>query len=326
MKFQRYCFIFLICLLSVTPHIQAQTPIQPKDKTLADLWMDMGLNPMLIDWFNRNARPDDVARVDHVSMVDLLSQVRVGKRLIVFKSVTDVEQLMPNIADKFDIIGYNLEHGPSNRPDEIADPVGSVKRMRALADQYGKVLAFGPDREFALNDGVAIAPYVDIFVLQVQRVQTEPDTVRDFVLPLAQQFHAVNPKLQLSVQVRTEGDVVAIANLLDSLRPELDGISILTSPETVSVAQALGAEIRQPRLVSATPVRTRAAPLPTLKPAPMPTATPVPGVFRLPVWFCAGGLLVAGVVGGGAVATVLFYFFQRGNNARSRRSRLGVRR
>lgn len=326
MKFQRYCFIFLICLLIVTPHVQAQTPIQPKDKTLTSLWIDMGLNPLLIDWFNRNARPDDVARVDHVSMVDLLSQVHVGKRLIVFKSVADVELLMPNIADKFDIIGYNLEHGPSNRPDEIADPVGSVKRMRALADQYGKVLAFGPDREFALNDGVAIAPYVDIFVLQVQRVQTEPDTVRDFVLPLAQQFHAVNPKLQLSVQVRTEGDVVAIANLLDSLRPELDGISILTSPETVSVAQALGTELRQPRPVSATPVATRVVPLPTVKPAPIPIATPVPGVFRLPVWFCAGGLLVAGVLGGGAVATLLFYFFQRGNNTRSRRSRLGVRR
>ncbi len=163
-----------------------------------------------------------------------------------FKNVADAEELVPRLADKMDIIGYNLEHGPANRPDEQADPVGSVKRMRALADKYGKELALGPDRAFALNDGVAMAPYVDMFVLQVQRVQTEPDVVREFVAPLAQALRRVNPDLEISVQVRTEGDVVAIADLIDSLEGSLDGVSILTSEETVDIAEALVAELRPP--------------------------------------------------------------------------------
>ena len=186
-------FVLLICLfvcgtvaLAPTSVVYAQQ--SPVAKSLDKMWIDMGLNQQLIEWFNQNARPNDIARVDHISLIDLLSQVHVGRRLVIFKTVPDVEDLLPNLSDKIDIVGYNLEHGPSNRPDEIADPVGSVMRMRDLTNRYGKVLAFGPDREFALNDGVAIAPYVDIFVLQVQRVQTEPDTVRDFVLPLARQL------------------------------------------------------------------------------------------------------------------------------------------
>ena len=145
---------------------------------------------------------------------------------------------------RFDIIGYNLEHGPSNRPDEQADPVGSVIKMRELADQYGKELALGPDRSFAISDGAEMAPYVDMFILQVQRVQTEPETVRNFVEPLAEQYRAANPDVKISVQIRTEGDVVQLRELMNSMGDTLDGISILTSPETVDVATALMDELR----------------------------------------------------------------------------------
>ena len=169
--------------------------------------------------------------------------------------------------------------------------------------------------------GLARAPYVDMFVLQVQRVQTEPDTVRDFVLPMTRQLRQANPKLQISVQVRTEGDVVAIADLLDSMKAELDGISILTSPETIDVAQALGAELRQPRASVVEPNAPQATPRPT----PKPTATPVPGIFRLPAWFCAGGLMVGGVLGAGVLATAFFYVLQR-DSATRRRTRFNIKK
>lgn len=298
--------------------LYAQQPVAAK--SLAKMWIDMGLNQDLIEWFNQNARPDDIARVDHISLIDLLSQVHVGKRLVIFKSVADVEDLLPNITDKIDIVGYNLEHGPGNRPDEIADPVGSVIRMRDLTNRYGKVLAFGPDREFALNDGVAIAPYVDIFVLQVQRVQTEPDTVRDFVIPLARQLRQANPKLQISVQVRTEGDVVAIADLLDSMKDELDGLSILTSPETIDVAKSLGVELRTDRAPVLTSSATTTTSITTTMTIvkPTATATPVPSILRMPSWFCAGGLLMAGFLGGGLLVTAFIYVFQRNRLQRHR--------
>jgi len=303
--------LLLLLLLACAPAVLAQS--QPETVALSSLWIDMGLNPQLTDWFNRNARTGDIARVDHVSLVDLLDAVTVGRKLVIFKSVADVEQLMPLIGDKFDIIGYNLEHGPSNRPDEIADPVGSVIRMRALADRYGKELALGPDREFALNNGPAMAPYVDIFVLQVQRVQTEPQTVREFVMPLVQQLRRANPQLQVSVQVRTEGDVVAITNLLSSMRADLDGISILTSPETVAVAEALGTEVRRTDVTPApliTPTLTVVPNEPPINNQPPPAVTPdVQG--PPPPWFCAGGLVMTGLLGAGILIAVLIHTLRR---------------
>lgn len=117
--------------------------------------------------------------------------------------------------------------------------MGSISRMRELADAYEMALALGPDHAFALSHGVAMALYVDIFVLQIQRQQSNPPVVLDFVSELAPQLRAANEDLQISVQVRTEGDMAAVVDLLDSLLPFIDGVSILTSPETVDVAEEL---------------------------------------------------------------------------------------
>lgn len=230
-------------LLSGSVQVLAQN-VQTTDDPIDGMWIDMGLRPQLVEDYNQIARPDDIARADHISMVDVLDDVTTGRKLVVFKSVVDAEALLPRIGDKFDIIGYNLEHGPANRPDEQADPVGSVIRMRELADEYGMELALGPDRTFAIRDGVAMAPYVDIYILQVQRVQEDPTAVREFVEPLITAFRTVNPDVQVSVQIRTEGDTMELRELVASLSDLIDGISILTSPETVAVASSLLDELR----------------------------------------------------------------------------------
>jgi hypothetical protein len=226
---------------------------------VSDMWLDVSLGAPLIDWFNSVARPNDIARVENVSQLDLLDNITVGRKLVVFKSAAEAERLLPNIADRVDILGYNLEHGPANPADEQSDPVQSAQRMRALADQYGLMLAFGPDHDFALSHGAAVAPFVDIFVLQVQRVQTRPQTVLDFVLPLVPELRAANPDLQISIQIRTEGNVVAIVDLVESLKDDLDGVSILTSPETITVAESLVKELRGRTGTNPVPDSTSAA-------------------------------------------------------------------
>jgi hypothetical protein len=232
--------LLAILLLPVEPAAAQRRPA----KAVEDLWLDVSIGAPLVSWFNGAARPTDIARVENPSQLDLFDLVTTGRKLLIFKSVPDAEQLLPHIASQIDIMGYNLEHGPANPPDEQAAPVESARQMRVLADEYGLTLAFGPDHDFALSDGVAIAPYVDIFVLQVQRAQTDPDEVYDFVRPLIPQLREANPDLQVTVQVRTEGDVTAIASLIGSLKDDLDGVSILTSPNTVPVAEALVAELR----------------------------------------------------------------------------------
>ncbi len=137
----------------------------------------------MVDWFNHTARSDDIARIDHLNMLDLLNQITVGQTLVVFKSIQEAREIRPSISHKVDIIGYNLEKGPANLPGEKRDPVGSVRQMRELADGYGARLAVGPDHDFALNYGVAMATYADRVVLQVQWVQTGPETVENLSCP-----------------------------------------------------------------------------------------------------------------------------------------------
>ena len=296
--------IVTLLLSSFVPSVPARSAPPPQVELVSQLWLDVSLGPPLVEWFNQVARPDDVARVERVEEIGLLDSVTVGQKLVVFKSVAEAERLMPILANQVDVIGYNLEQGPANPAEEQADPVGSARRMQALARRYGLKLAFGPDHDLALSHGVAVAPYVDIFVLQVQRVQTEPETVRDFVLPLASQLRQANPQLEISVQIRTEGDVEDLVDLIDSMKSSLDGVSILTSPETIATAMAL---------IMALQTRTTSNPraTPSFDPRAVPTlAVPqaAPSAIQglRPTWLHVVGALIVGAIGG-TVATALLY-------------------
>ncbi len=217
---------------------------QQQVSAVEDLWIDMRIGPPLIPLFNETAHENDIARVEHPSLVKQLNGIENGRKMVIFQSVAEARELLPDMASGLDVIGYNLEHGQRTPEEEKADPVDSIRQMRELADDYRLELAFGPDHDFALSHGVEAAPFIDIFVMQIQRQQTNPAVVEAFVIPLAPQLRAANPDLQISVQVRTEGDVQAIITLLDSLKEHLDGVSILTSPDTVEVAEELITALR----------------------------------------------------------------------------------
>ncbi len=53
-----------------------------------------------------------------------------------------------------------------------------------------------------------------------------------------------NPDIQTSVQIRTEGDVDDLLAMLEPLQGEIDGISILTSEETIEITEELMGELR----------------------------------------------------------------------------------
>jgi len=211
---------------------------------LSELWIDLSLGPPLIELFNERALAKDVARVEHISQLELLKDVEAGKKLVVFKSAEDAMRLLPHIHDEIDIIGYNLEHGPTNPVNEQENPVEYIQRLREVADEYNLEVALGPDHNFALSHAAVMAPYADYLILQIQKVQTEPDTVYDFVLPVLKGVRLANPDIQTSVQIRTEGDVDDLLAMLEPLQDEIDGISILTSGETVEITEELMGELR----------------------------------------------------------------------------------
>jgi len=211
---------------------------------LSTLWIDLSMGPPLLDLFNQTAKSGDIARVEHISQLGLLQDVTAGQKLVVFKSADDAIRLLPHIHDEFDIVGYNLEHGPANPISEQEDPVGSIQRLREAADEYGLQLALGPDHRFAVSDAAAMAPYADYLILQIQKVQTEPETVYDFVLPVIEEARKANPNIEISVQIRTEGDVDDLLKMLSPLQENIDGISILTSEETIAVSEKLMGKLR----------------------------------------------------------------------------------
>jgi len=209
------------------------------EETIGDLWIDLLIGPPLVQPFNHVAREDDLAHVDRPEQLGQLQEITPAQKMLIFRSVVEAEESLPDAAAQIAVLGYNLEHGPGTPPEEQTDPLGAIQQMRDLADQYDLKLALGPDHDFALSHGPAMAPYVDYFVLQVQRRQTEPPVVLDLVSTLVPQLRAANDQLQISVQVRTEGDVDALLNLLETLLPYIDGVSILTSPQTVDTAVEL---------------------------------------------------------------------------------------
>jgi hypothetical protein len=238
MKKTLFLFLFFVHLFLV------RQAVANDEGELSDLWIDLSMGAPLVDLFNERAKPQDIARVEHISQLDLLEGVTAGKKLVVFKSAADAIRLLPHIHQNIDIVGYNLEHGPANPIFEQENPVESIQRLREVTDQYGLELALGPDRRFAQSDGVAMAPYADYFIFQVQKVQTEPDTVYEFVEPLLREIHQANPDIEVSLQIRTEGDVEDLLALLSPLHEEIQGISILTSEETLPVTEAIMKTLR----------------------------------------------------------------------------------
>ena len=204
-----------------------------------DLSVTLTLMPQLLPWYSQAIRPQDGALVENAQQSELMDVISIGDRVVIFKSVDLAEELTPLIADKMDTIGYNLEHGPLSPLHEQSDPIGSVQRMRELANTYGLRLALGLDHRFALSHGAEMAPYVDSYVMQVQRVQAEPQRVLDFVVPMAEAVRAANPEIETTMQVRTEGDPEEIVALVDSVRKSIDGVVILSSAETSDMAVEL---------------------------------------------------------------------------------------
>jgi hypothetical protein len=270
---------------------------------LGDLSFGLRITPGLVEWFNQNARPNDVAATT-AKEAAILDQITAGKKQVLFASAAEAEQLAPSLAGKIDIISYDLEHWPQTPQDEQADPVAAIKRMRALADKYNWQLGIGPDRRFEQQYGTQLVAYVDQFALQVQRLQTDPQALQNFAAPLIQQLRQANPKIKIVAQVRTEGGIDALLPLVDSIKGDIDGIGILYTPQTLPIVKDFVARLRSGQPVPTLgPTLGRPEPTPTLigAPTPAPTIAPVTVVTPQPSELLPGGSsllpILIGVIG-----------------------------
>lgn len=178
----------------------------------------MGItSPEMAQYFQQHASAQDIARVDHPNDIGLISGISVGKKMVIFKSASQIQQFMSTSAGSLDIIGYNLEPGQTHDANELANPVAAAKAVQAIARQYGKAVAIGLTRSLALQYGAAMAPYADIWVLQIQKAQNDPALAGEFVSQMVPALQRANPSIVVFVQIRTDSQPAALASLVNGL-------------------------------------------------------------------------------------------------------------
>lgn len=217
----------------------------------------MGITaPQMAQYFQQHAGPQDIARVDHPSDIGLISGITIGRKMVIFKSVSEIETFMRSNANSLDIIGYNLEPGQTHSAAELANPVAAAKAAKAVAVQYGKLLAIGLTKSLTNQYGPAMVHYADIWILQVQKAQNDPQQVVAWVQPMSKALKQANPNVQIAVQIRTDSQPSALASLVSSMT-WLEGVSILTQrsdvQDAVSVASTFLGKSGQTQTASQVP-------------------------------------------------------------------------
>lgn len=218
--------LFLVVLLVLLPAaVNAQ----------ARRIVEMGITaPEMAQYFQQHASAQDIARVDHPSDIGLISGISVGKKMVIFKSAAQIQQFMASNASALDIVGYNLEPGQTHDANELANPVAGAKAVRSIANQYGKQVAIGLTHDLTLQYGAAMAPYADIWVLQIQKAQNDPAMAGEFVSQMLPALQRANPAIQVFVQIRTDSQPAALAKLVSGLGNV--HVSILTQRSDVQDA------------------------------------------------------------------------------------------
>jgi murein DD-endopeptidase MepM/ murein hydrolase activator NlpD len=217
--------LFLVVLVALLPStVNAQTRI-----------IEMGITaPEMAQYFQQHAGAQDIARVDHPNDIGFISGITVGKKMVIFKSASQIQQFLASNASDLDIIGYNLEPGQTHDANELANPVAAAKAVQAIARQYGKQVAIGLTRSLALQYGAAMAPYADIWVLQIQKAQNDPAMAGEFVSQMLPALQRANPSIVVFVQIRTDSSPAALAKLVNGLSGV--HVSILTQRSDVQDA------------------------------------------------------------------------------------------
>lgn len=197
--------------------------------------VEMGITSAeMASYFQAHAGAQDIARVDHPNDIGLIAGLTVGKKMAIFKTASQISQFLASNANSIDIVGYNLEPGQANDPAELANPVAAAKTVQTIARKYGKLVAVGLTHDLTIQYGAAMAPYADIWVLQIQKAQNDPQMASEFVNQMVPALMKANPAIKVFVQIRTDSQPAALASLVNRFSGV--HVSILTQKSDVQDA------------------------------------------------------------------------------------------
>lgn len=283
----RYCvtlgLILVALFVSVSGVYAAAPPArQSTRQRLAKLPLGMMVHPPSLDYFNKMARPDDIAGVP-LPNARLLSEIVSGKRMVMSPSVDLAKEQAASFVSTAEYFGYNIEHWPDTPEAEKQAPVAASQAAAEFARQHDLGYILGPDLSFTEEFGPQLAQQVDIYVIQGQQLQENIPRFQKVVTDFAEAVRSTNPDVKVWVQVSASfGTPEQTVSALETVTDHIDGIWLHYNAFSFEALQSLVVLLRpdnralSPTLTaSAGATATAAGPTPvTEPPPPLPTATP----------------------------------------------------
>ena len=94
--------VFFCAILFLFVGVTAVLPIRAAQVQQSidaeELWMDLSMGPPLIPLFNAAALNDDIARIEHPNQIDQLRGIENGRKMVIFKSIAQTEEFLPDMA------------------------------------------------------------------------------------------------------------------------------------------------------------------------------------------------------------------------------------
>lgn len=196
-------------------------------------------------FFNQIAHPGDIAMIPSRMSASLVGKITAGQKLILFTSWADASPQLDGLRGKVDLICYDPEHWDQTPKVEQENLVSTVKSATAATHARGLSLLVAPDRTFDDEFLGALAPGVDVLLLQAQRLQDNPSAFASWTRRSIGVARTSNPNIRIFVQVGasrgTAGEMVAA---LQSVAYDIDGIAAWSLPRSFTVLQDFVSQIR----------------------------------------------------------------------------------
>jgi len=202
-------------------------------------------SPEVALYFAEIARPQDVAAISP-SDLQLLPPDIAGHRMLAYRSWADAERELDTLVDQIDMVMYNPEHWELTPSDEQQDLVATVQQFAEFVHARGLRFMFAPDRRYAEEYLSEVAPYVDLVLLQGQRLQEDPQAFASWVQKMIEVARTANSEIQVYVQVgATLGTALDMYSAIQTVSDDIDGIAIWSMPRSLNILQEFVAMLRE---------------------------------------------------------------------------------
>jgi hypothetical protein len=167
----------------------------------------------LVNTYKPYLKPSDhvssiSASIDPTLNMEFVSQLP-GIKGVIFYSLDEVKSNAKVLKDSgFDFIGYDLESDYTSS-DDLLYPVGSMRTAYEVAHQNGLKFMALPGYPFdSVEAASAFANYSDMYVIQAQPQQEDPQAYREFVTSRADALLSANPDITIITELSSEQESV----------------------------------------------------------------------------------------------------------------------